>query len=278
MPDILPAPLYAQLCLFQIFRRMQAEDFANASPAFHRAAIAPAILGYFHRISAHPPNLCALVTYWPSQVHVADVPLTKNPVSSFGMFAPLMRSSIPRPDIELLETDYPEYPWLTVKDMIAQIRQFIAKESDDKVGELVESIANHIQITAIRETFERLAGESQKVLMQIIEVEWIRPRNYAFNDTIWWVTVWSAMYAAWATKNGHNPPWYPEFTSNKPVHQATSDHSLRATVSVTKLALKPGVSTPTLCRFTTDDDDDQSSNNRNRSPSRTSSAKKPAPN
>ena len=65
------------------------------------------------------------------------------------MFASPMRSSIPRPDIELLETDYPEYLWLTIKDMIAQIREFIAKESDDKVGELVESIANHIQITAI---------------------------------------------------------------------------------------------------------------------------------
>ena len=162
--------------------------------------------------------------------------------------------------------------------MIAQIREFITKESDDKVGELVESIANHIQITAVRETFERLAGESKKVLMQIIEAEWICPTNCAFNDTNWWVTVWSAMYAAWATKNGHNPPWYPEFTANKPVHQAMSDHSLKATVSVTKLALKPGVSTPTFCRFTTDDDDDQSSNNRNRSPSRTPPARRPAPN
>ena len=86
------------------------------------------------------------------------------------------------------------------------------------------------------------------------------------------------MYTAWPTKNGHNPPWYPEFTANKPVHQALSDHSLRATVSVTKLALKPGVSTPTFCRFTNDDDEDQSSNNRNRSPSRTPRAKRPAPN
>ena len=99
---------------------MQAEDFANLSPALQRAAIAPANLGYFHRISGHSPNLRALITHWPSRVDVADVPLTKNLVSSFGMFASLMRSSIPRPDIELLETDYPEYLWLTIKDMIAK--------------------------------------------------------------------------------------------------------------------------------------------------------------
>ena len=209
MPNILPAPLYAQLCLFSNIQRMQAEDFANLSPALQIASIAPANLGYFHRISGHSPNLRALVTHWPSRVDVADVPLTKSLVSSFGMFASLMRSSIPRPDIELLETDYPEYLWLTIKDLIAQIREFIAKESDDKVGELVESIANHIQITAIRETFERLAGESKKVLTEIMEAQWICPRNSSFNDTNWWVTVWSAMYAAWATKNAHNPPWYP---------------------------------------------------------------------
>ena len=86
------------------------------------------------------------------------------------------------------------------------------------------------------------------------------------------------MYAAWARKNGHNPPWYPEFTANNRVHQAMLDHSLGATVSVTKLALKPGVSTPTFCRFPNDDDEDQSWNNRNRSPSRTPPAKRPAPN
>ena len=182
-PDIFPTPPYAQLCLFQILQRMQAEDFANLCPALQKAAISPTILGYFHRISGHSPNLRALVTHWPSRVDVGDVPLTKNLVSSFGMFASLMRSSIPRPDIELLETDYPKYLWLAVKDVIAQISEFVTKESDDMVGELVESIANHIQITAVRETFERQARQSKKVLMQIIEAEWICPKNCSFNDS-----------------------------------------------------------------------------------------------
>ena len=90
-------------------QRAAIEDFANPSPALQRAPIAPANLGYLHRISGHSPNLRALVTHWLSRVDVAHVPLTKNLVSSFGMFASLMRSSIPRPDIEWLETDYPEY-------------------------------------------------------------------------------------------------------------------------------------------------------------------------
>ena len=139
--------------------------------------------------------------------------------------------------------------------------------------------SNHIQITAVRETFERLATESKKALMQIIEGEWNCPKNCPFNDTCWWVTIWSAMYAAWATKNGHNPPWYPKFKASKLVHQAMLDHSLRATVSVTKMALKPGVDTPTFCRFNTEKDSpDQFSDNRTRSPSRTPPPKRPASN
>ena len=150
---------------------MQAEHFANVSPALQRAAIAPATVGWFHRIRAHSPNLRAPATQWPFRVDVADGPPTKNLGSSFGMFASLMRSSIPRQDIELLNTDYPESLWLSVKDMIAQMREFVTNEPVDKVGERVESITNH-QITAIRETFETLATESKKTLMQIIEADW----------------------------------------------------------------------------------------------------------
>ena len=149
IPDILPAPLYAQLCLFRMSKKCKPKISPTYPQPSREQSIAPANLDYFHRISGHSPNLRALVTHWPSGVDVADVPLTRNLVSSFGMFASLMDSSIPRPDIELLETDDPENLWLTIKDMIAEIGEFIVKESDDKVGELVESIASHIQITAI---------------------------------------------------------------------------------------------------------------------------------
>ena len=74
--------------------------------------------GSFHCIRRHSLSLRALVTHRQSRVDVADVLLPKT-VSCFEMFASLMRSSIPRRDVDPLNKDYPEYLWLSVKDLVA---------------------------------------------------------------------------------------------------------------------------------------------------------------
>ena len=85
------------------------------------------------------------------------------------------------------------------------------------------------------------------------------------------------MYAAWATKKNPNPPWYPEFRASKPIHQAMFDHSLRAIESVTKVAVNPGVSAATFCRFNNEDvSPDRSPVDKNRSPSRTPQPSRPS--
>ena len=174
---------------------MQPKDFANLSPPLWRAPIAPAKVGYFHRISGHSPNPRALVTHWPSRVDVADVPLTKCLVSCFRMFASLMRSSIPPPGVNLLNTDYPEYLWLSVKDLTTQMREFITNELDVTVGGLVERIANHIQVTAVRGFLRGLRQRTRKPFcrssMPNGTVQGTTPAI-----TLAWINIWSAMYAA----------------------------------------------------------------------------------
>ena len=162
---------------------MQPDDFADLSPTLKRAAIVPAIVGYFHGICGHSPNPRPLVTHWPSRVDVADIPLTNTLVPSFTMVPSLMTSSIQRPDVHLLNTDYPKYLWLSIKNLTTHMREFITNKRDEKIGELIQGSATHIQLTNAPETFESLASRDKKTLMQIIDAEWNCPRDYSFNDT-----------------------------------------------------------------------------------------------
>ena len=47
--------------------------------------------------------------------------MTNSLATCFGMFASLMRASISEEDMALLAAEFPDYLWLTIKDMTMQV-------------------------------------------------------------------------------------------------------------------------------------------------------------
>ena len=109
---------------------MNSEEFIALAPERQRAYVDPTTAEYFTRIYYSDGDLKAVVTHWPSKVEVSKGSMTTSLATCFGMFASLMRASISEEELTLVVTEFPDYMWLTIKDLTMQAQEWLKNASN----------------------------------------------------------------------------------------------------------------------------------------------------
>ena len=224
---------------------MKSEEFIALAPEQQRAYVDPTTAGYFTRIYYSDGDLKAAVTHWPSKVEVSEVSMTTSLATCFGMFASLMRASISEEDLTLLVTDFPDYMWLTIKDLTMQAQEWLKNACNEEWCDILDRMFHYLESENAKEKFDKLINDDPHNFQRLLEADGrLIEGDKQLSETTFWLYYWAALYAAWVTFQQKLPPWTPNFIDGKPQRQAMSDQSLRATITTTLRSLKPGTPQP----------------------------------
>ena len=224
---------------------MNSEEFIALAPERQRAYVDPTTAGYFTRIYYSDGDLKAVVTHWPSKVEVSEVSMTTSLATCFGMFASLMRASISEEDLTLLVAEFPDYMWLTIKDLTMQAQEWLKNASNEEWCDILDRMSHYLESENAKEKFDKLINEDPYNFQRLLEADGkLIEGDKQPSESTFWLFYWAALYAAWATSQHKLPPWSPNFIDGKPHKQAMSDQSLRASITTTLRSLKPGTPQP----------------------------------
>ena len=224
---------------------MNSEEFIALAPERQRAYVDPTTAGYFTRIYYSDGDLKAVVTHWPSKVEVSEISMTTSLATCFGMFASLMRASISEEDLTILATEFPDYMWLTIKDLTMQAQEWLKNAPNEEWCDILDRMSHYVESENAKEKFDKLINDDRYNFQRLLEADGrLIKGDKKLSETTFWLYYWAALYAAWATFQQKLPPWTPNFIDGKPQRQAMSDQSLRASITTTLRSLKPGTPQP----------------------------------